>query len=118
MFKEIASAKGQLIVGFFKDEKSFKDGKPHKRLIYNKSAVKNGRMEITVAIEPGVYGVSVLDDENSNNDMDYNMLGIPQEGFGFSNYYHTTLSRPKLKDFVVDLGKQTTVEIRMKYKVF
>jgi len=33
----------------------------------------------------GKYAVAMMHDENNNLEMDYNMLGIPQEGFGFSN---------------------------------
>ncbi|HZH28871.1 MAG TPA: DUF2141 domain-containing protein [Azospirillaceae bacterium] len=46
--------------------------------------------EGTVAVRfpglpPGTYAVSVLHDENGNNRMDTNFLGIPREGFGASN---------------------------------
>ena len=43
---------------------------------------------ITVVFEnlkPGKYAVSVLHDANKNKDLDKNKLGIPKEGFGFSN---------------------------------
>ena len=36
-------------------------------------------------LPPGVYGASVLHDENRNNQMDRNLAGIPQEGYGVTN---------------------------------
>jgi uncharacterized protein (DUF2141 family) len=36
-------------------------------------------------LAPGSYAVMVTHDENGNGRMDSNMLGMPQEGYGFSN---------------------------------
>ena len=37
------------------------------------------------AIPPGTYALAVIHDENSNGKLDTNRLGIPTEGYGFSN---------------------------------
>lgn len=36
-------------------------------------------------VTPGMYGISVIHDENDNGRFDTNFLGIPKEGWGFSN---------------------------------
>lgn len=36
-------------------------------------------------IKPGKYAVMVMHDENDNGKLDSNILGIPKEGYGFSN---------------------------------
>jgi uncharacterized protein (DUF2141 family) len=36
-------------------------------------------------VPPGTYGVGVYQDENDNGKLDTNFLGIPKEGYGFSN---------------------------------
>lgn len=36
-------------------------------------------------LAPGDYGILVLHDENDNGRMDTNFIGIPKEGYGFSN---------------------------------
>ena len=36
-------------------------------------------------IPPGRYALAVIHDENMNGKLDTNMLGIPTEGYGFSN---------------------------------
>ena len=62
----------------------------------------------------GTYAVSVLDDENSNLDMD-NFLGIPKEGYGFSNDAEVKISPPKFEEcsFVIDQPlKKISIEIR------
>ncbi len=37
------------------------------------------------AIPPGTYALAVIHDENSNGKLDTNWLGIPTEGYAFSN---------------------------------
>ncbi len=34
---------------------------------------------------PGAYAITVIHDENMNGKLDTNWLGIPKEGYGFSN---------------------------------
>jgi len=44
--------------------------------------------EITVVladVKPGAYAVSAYHDENSNGELDSNLIGVPTEGYGFSN---------------------------------
>jgi uncharacterized protein (DUF2141 family) len=36
-------------------------------------------------LKPGRYAVAVYHDENDNGELDTNLLGIPTEGYGFSN---------------------------------
>jgi uncharacterized protein (DUF2141 family) len=36
-------------------------------------------------LKPGTYAVMIMHDENDNGALDSNMLGIPKEGYGFSN---------------------------------
>jgi uncharacterized protein (DUF2141 family) len=36
-------------------------------------------------IPPGTYALAVIHDENMNGKLDTNWLGIPKEGYGFSN---------------------------------
>jgi uncharacterized protein (DUF2141 family) len=36
-------------------------------------------------IPPGTYAMAVIHDENMNGKLDTNRLGIPREGYGFSN---------------------------------
>lgn len=36
-------------------------------------------------IPPGTYAIAVIHDENMNGKLDSSWLGIPKEGYGFSN---------------------------------
>ena len=65
---------------------------------------------------PGAYGLALYHDENGNGKIDRNGLGIPREGFGFSNNPGIFLSAPGFKKvrFVVP-GHGLSTRIRMKY---
>ncbi|MDA3876073.1 MAG: DUF2141 domain-containing protein [Halothiobacillus sp.] len=45
-------------------------------------------------IPPGRYAIAVVHDENMNGKLDTNLLGIPTEGYGFSNKAKASLSAP------------------------
>lgn len=45
-------------------------------------------------IAPGSYALAVVHDENMNGKLDVNWLGIPVEGYGFSNDASALLGAP------------------------
>jgi uncharacterized protein (DUF2141 family) len=66
-------------------------------------------------LEPGKYSVRFIHDENENNEIDTNWLGIPKEGFGFSNNPRMTFGPPKFKKTLFDLSESTTLRVKPKY---
>ena len=115
--KDIKTSNGQILMGIYKDDVSFDKEIAYKKVQAFKTKISNGTLVVEVKLEPGKYGISLMDDENFNGKMDYNFIGIPKEGFGFSNYYHSGLTKPKLKSFLFEVieNKNTKVEVKMKY---
>ncbi len=111
----VRSEKGKLVIAIFKDQESFEKRKPIKKVVLNKSEIKGN--EIAFKLSPGTYGISVLDDENENNVMDYNFFKMPKEGFGFSNYYHKGFSKPHFDTFRFEIidGTIKIIDIRLRY---
>jgi uncharacterized protein (DUF2141 family) len=111
----VRSKKGKIIIAVFKNQDGFKTRKPIKRMVLNKSELEVN--EIVFSLDNGVYGISIFDDENDNNKMDYNFFGIPKEGFGFSNYYHEGFSKPNFDNFKFEIKDQLleTIVIRIRY---
>jgi uncharacterized protein (DUF2141 family) len=72
-------------------------------------------MTVELTLEAGTYGITLLDDENANGKIDKNFIGIPKEGFGFSNFFMTKMKKPAFDEFKVDLKTQPRVEIKVKY---
>lgn len=103
-------------MGIFKTQEEFESEKPFKRISIPKSELNNNSLTTQINLPDGTYGISVLDDENNNAKMDYNMVRMPKEGFGFSNYYHTGFSKPKLKEFVFTVNKGSIqIYCKMRY---
>lgn len=51
-----------------------------------KLAVTSQQINLQFAgLAPGQYAIKIMHDENNNGKLDRNMLGIPSEGYGFSN---------------------------------
>lgn len=64
----------------------------------------------------GTYALVVIHDENKNKKMDKNFLGIPKEGFGFSNNPKVGLSAPSYEKATFTMDGDKTIEIKLIYK--
>lgn len=113
-----ASDKGAIRIAIFCDEKGFKDEKEHRLVVCEKSEIIDGKLKLEIPIKKGIYGISVLDDENNSGKMEYKVIGIPKEGFGFSNYTLKLMKKPKFKDFNFQLCEKETKEILVSMKYF
>ena len=68
-------------------------------------------------VPPGKYAVAVIHDENENQKLDRNFLGIPKEGFGFANNPRVLLSAPSFQAASTEVAcPATEIEIRLIYK--
>ena len=83
----------------------------------DKKLLKEGSLRITLMdIPPGTYAITVLDDEDSNDRMKYNLLRMPQEGYGFSNNIKPVLKCPPYEKCTFRVGKgHTRLEIEIQY---
>lgn len=79
------TASGNLLVSLFNHEKGFPED-PHEAYLQRIVRPTVGIVKIKWDnIPAGVYAIAVLHDENNDGKMNTNLLGIPTEGFGFSN---------------------------------
>lgn len=74
--------------------------------------VRNGTVAFDMALPPGTYALSVLQDMNGNRKLDTNFIGIPTEASGSSNDAPAKWSAPKFKDAVFTVGDQP-IELRI-----
>ena len=107
---------GTVRMGFYTTDEAFDKETPLFIKVEPKAATKNGILSLTyTGMKPGVYGIALLDDENNNDKVDYGWI-LPKEGFGFSNYYHTGMTKPHLEKFSFTITEgQKIVEIKVKY---
>ena len=75
---------GSLMVAVYQGEESYSA---------NQGVVASSKKTVTseshtlvfTDLAPGEYAIKVMHDENDNGSLDTNFLGIPSEGYGFSN---------------------------------
>jgi uncharacterized protein (DUF2141 family) len=67
-------------------------------------------------IPPGTYAMVVIHDENMNGKLDTNALGMPKEGYGFSNDAKKLLGKPTFSDasFIYD-GQNVDLTMSLHY---
>jgi len=64
----------------------------------------------------GVYAVSVFHDENMNQKLDKNFVGVPKEGYGASNNPKKKMGPPSFEETKFQLsGTEQSLEIKLMY---
>lgn len=114
----LKSTKGQVCLTLFSGPKGFPKGGTKSNLKASRCATlaKGANVVAFQNLPYGVYAIAAIHDSNSDKRLNQNALGIPSEGFGFSN-------DPPLKfgpasfaesEFFVS-GTTTVVQIKMRY---
>ena len=107
--------KGQADAAVFRSPEGWPEGKS--QFVDDASPIRGGESTISFHIPPGRYSVVVLHDENSNHKMDRDILGVPKEGFGFSNNPHVFLKAPPFQQANFTVGcPVTNITVRIIYK--
>ena len=81
-------------------------------VIVGTSTVINYSSEISFdSISPGKYAIQFFHDENENQMMDFNLIGIPKEKFGSSNNVKPVLGPPKFEKMLINLNENKKIII-------
>ena len=81
---DIRAAEGTLLVSVVNSDAAWNN--QAKPVAATKVAATKGEMTLKFADLPdGQYAVQVMHDQNDNGKLDTNFVGIPSEGYGFSN---------------------------------
>jgi uncharacterized protein (DUF2141 family) len=110
--QNIRDTTGTIRVAIFNDEPTFLK-KP-----FIGKLVKAGKGEVHVVFDvpDGVYAIGVIHDENTNGELDSNIIGIPREGFGFSNDAMGMFGPPGFDKCKFEVKKEAKkVKVTMKY---
>ena len=110
----IKNQKGSLVIGLYNIEETFPiKTKEYRSLILDANAtILKGQFK---NIPNGTYAIALFHDENSNEIMDKNFLGIPKEGYGFSNNVKAIFSAPLFDEAKFELNETIDIKIEMNY---
>jgi len=108
------TAQGTVFVGLYASPAKFLQGNQADA----QRRVKASTGPITVAFDnlaPGTYAVGAFHDENGNDHLDTNFLGLPVEGYALSNGVRAVMSKPTFQQaaFTVSNGdKPVALHVR------
>lgn len=112
----VRSEKGKIILKIFKDQASFEKEQAFKTQSFDKKMIKNGELTVNIDLPTGTYGLTLLDDENSDGKLEKSFVGMPKEGFGFSNYFLQKMKKPTFDEFKTQIKSEgNKVHIKVKY---
>jgi uncharacterized protein (DUF2141 family) len=96
--KKYKKAQGNILISVYKTAEGFptKPEKAFKKFIV---PIKGNTFEYSIPELPeGTYAVGIIHDENADNQMESNFIGIPKEGIGTSNDAKGNFGPPKFDD--------------------
>lgn len=116
LVKGFKSTEGQLMVALFNNSEDFPDKEPYKGNVMPISA--NEELIKFENLPYGDYAIAALHDMNMDGKLDKNMLGIPTEGYGFSNNVMDKYGPPSfLQASFVFYGKDEAKIIELEYGI-
>jgi uncharacterized protein (DUF2141 family) len=102
--------KGKVNAALFNDEASWmKNALAEQRIPAGSSTVLVYRN-----LAPGLYALSLFQDENGNNRLDTNVIGLPTERYGFSRDAMGAMGAPGFGAAAVELKADTTLQITLR----
>ncbi len=98
---------GKVLVGLYDSETNWLS----KRIMGDIVKLENKQCQVVFKNVPeGTYAVSIFHDENDNNKLDTNFLGIPKEDTGCSNNAPARFGPPKWKDAKFEVKNETVTQ--------
>ena len=94
------------------------------KFLAHRGAMSVGRVDATAGTtsacifvpQPGVYAIALYHDENANQKFDRTGIGLPAEGYGFTNNPPTLVGLPSFRSVRLSVPRSgLTTRISMKY---
>jgi uncharacterized protein (DUF2141 family) len=112
----LKNSKGYVLMSLYNNAEYFpEDGE--KAIAKGKAVITDGKATITFKNVPyGKYAGAFLHDENNNLKMDFNIVGIPKEGYGFTNNAKVTMGPPSFEKAAFEFNSpQKKITIKASY---
>ena len=111
----VHSAQGSVFVGLYATPSKFLNGTQNDAM----RRVPASTGPITVVFDnlpAGTYAVGAYHDENGNEHLDTNFLGLPEEGYALSNGVRAVTSKPTFQQAAFTVGNQgAAIALHIRY---
>jgi uncharacterized protein (DUF2141 family) len=112
----LKNTRGRVCLTVFSGPKGFPSGGKGSSLKTSRCAAANSGSVTFTNLPLGNYAIAAIHDINSDGKLNTNPLGIPSEGFGFSNNPPLRFGPASFSDSQIFVsGAQTVVQIQMRY---
>lgn len=108
--KNVNKGGGKVFMSIYESEQAYKASKPLKWAAYDATDTE---ISVTETLAAGEYVMSAFQDSNGNNKLDSNILGIPKEPVGISNYKGKGIPGG-FKELKTAVSGETTIVVEMK----
>lgn len=110
--RDVSSSQGDILVALYREEETFLKFEH----VYRTAGApaEKGVTHVTIEDLPqGEYALAIFHDENGNEELDTNFLGIPKEPLGFSNAKLKAFGPPGFKECLVILKEDTVLQVTL-----
>jgi len=97
------SQQGDVFVGLYSSPRDFLNGTRCDKFVKVRASLR----PVTVTFDnlpSGTYAVGAFHDENANDHLDTNFLGMPVEGYALSNGIRAVLAKPEFQQAAFSVG--------------
>lgn len=99
------NAAGNVFVGLYSNPNDFLNG--NRCDTFQKVKATGGPVTVVFDnLRPGTYAIGAYHDENANDHLDTNVLGLPQEGYALSNGVRAVFSKPTFVEAAFTVGNE------------
>ncbi len=106
VIKNLRNNKGTVLVSIYDDASQWNDDGKWIAECKNEKPIANNQTRAVCSLKPGTYAAAPFHDENNNGEFDTNFLGIPKEGYGFSNDAKGGSGWPLYNDATFTVGSE------------
>lgn len=114
--ENVRNSEGYVLAALYNSEKGYPED-AEQALISDR--IKAGSQNNTFTfkdIPSGTYAIAIFHDENDNQELDKNVVGIPQEGYGSSNNVQKMFRAPNFEESKFEVGKKDRIiSIKLNY---
>ena len=106
-------SKGNLNISIMTDLLAYSSNISSSKTKSFKENIDKNNFSKIISLPKGKYLIQLYIDENLNDKMDTNFLGIPKEQYGFSSKEIIRFRKPKFDEASFDLNNHLTIDITL-----
>jgi len=105
---ELRNSKGKVLLEFNDENEKVLEG-------YSEKISNNNCVIVIKDLKPGKYAFKFFHDENNDEKLNTNFMGIPKEGYGFSNNASGKFGPPSFNKMIFEVNQSDTLKCTPSY---